>query len=152
MTLLSTLDSQGVEGKTAIRGRLEVSTGIEDHELTIATQAISNCDSCHQEGSAAFQSVVVSVAGPAGIPIRYDANKEVLSSALSIDSIGGFYAIGGTRITFLDVLLVLALLGGIGGPSAHLAARWTFRRFLNGPPREPPREPLHDPPHWQPKG
>lgn len=144
MTLLSTLDSQGVEGKTAIRGRLEVSTGIEDHELAVATQAISNCDSCHQEGAAAFQSVVVSVAGPAGIPVRYDANKEVLSSALSIDSIGGFYAIGGTRITFLDVLLVLALLAGIGGPSAHLAARWTFRRFLNGS--------SHESPHGQPKG
>ena len=51
------------------------------------------------------------------MPIRYGASKEVLSSAFSIDSVGGFYAIGGTRITFLDVLFVLALLGGIGGPS-----------------------------------
>jgi hypothetical protein len=131
MTLLRTLNSQAVEGKTSIRGRLEVRTGVEDHELAAAAKAISNCNTCHQEGAAAFQSVQVSVAGPAGIPIHYGASKDVLSSAISIDSIGGFYAIGGTRITFLDVLFVLALLGGIGGPLAHLTARWAFRRYLN---------------------
>ncbi len=136
MTLLTALNDRGVENKTSIRGRLELSTGIEDHELTLASNAISNCDTCHREGAAAFQSVVVSVAGPAGIPIRYDANNEVLSSALSIDSIGGFYAIGGTKITLLDVLLALALLAGIGGPLGHLAARWAFRSFLSGPDHE----------------
>ena len=135
-TLLSALNVDGTQGKTSIRGRMEVSTGIEDHELTLASSAMGACATCHQEGATAFQSVVVSVAGPAGIPIRYDANKEVLSSALTIDSIGGFYAIGGTRITLLDVLLLLALVGGIGGPLAHLAARWAFRRFLS---HEPPK-------------
>jgi hypothetical protein len=132
MTLLSTLNRQGIEGETSIRGRLEVGTGIEDHQLIVASKAIGDCDTCHQRGAAAFQSVVVSVAGPAGIPIRYDANKEVLNSALSIDSIGGFYAIGGTRITFLDVLFALALLCGAGGPLAHLFARWAVPRFLIG--------------------
>ena len=38
MTLLGALNRQGVEGKTSIRGRLEVRTGIEDHELTFASQ------------------------------------------------------------------------------------------------------------------
>ena len=109
-----------------------MSTGVEDHEITFATKAISDCATCHRQGSAAFQSVMVSVAGPAGIPIRYDANKDVLSSAFSVDSVGGFYAIGGSRITLLDVLLVLALLGGIGGPLGHFAMRWVFRLFLNG--------------------
>jgi len=136
MTLLKTLNSQGVEGKTSIRGRLEVRTGVEDHELVAASKAISNCNTCHQEGAAAFQSVVVSVAGPSGMPIRYGASKDVLSSAISVQSIGGFYAIGGTRITFLDVLFVLALLGGIGGPIAHLTARWFFKRYLNHTPQE----------------
>ena len=78
----------------------------------------------------------MSVAGPAGIPIRYGANKDVLSSAFSIDSVGGFYAIGGTRITFLDVLFVLALLAGIGGPLGHLTLRWAFRLYLNRTPHE----------------
>ena len=95
-------------------------------ELAGGATAISDCSTCHRAGADAFQSVVVSVAGPAGIPMRYGASKDVLSSAFSIQSIGGFYAIGGTRITFLDVLLVLALLGGIGGPIVHMTARWVF--------------------------
>jgi hypothetical protein len=137
MTLLKTLNSQDVEGKTIIRGRLDVRTGLEDHELTVASKAISDCNTCHREGAAAFQSVEISVAGPSGMPIRYGASKEVLSSAFSIDSIGGFYAIGGTRITFLDVLFVLALLGGIALPLGHLTLRWAFKRYLN---RKPPQQ------------
>jgi hypothetical protein len=136
LTLLKALDRPGAEGKTSIRGRLEVSTGVEDHELTFASKAIRECSTCHQQGASAFQSVTVSIAGPSGIPIRYAANKDVLNSGFSVDSIGGFYAIGGTRITLLDVLFVLALLGGIGGPLAHLIARWVFPRFLNRTPHE----------------
>ncbi len=136
MTLLKTLNSKDVEGKTIIRGRLEVRTGLEDHELTVASKAISDCNVCHREGAAAFQSVEISVAGPSGMPIRYGASKEVLSSAFSIDSIGGFYAIGGTRITFLDVLFVLALLGGIALPLGHLTLRWAFKRYLSRNPRQ----------------
>jgi hypothetical protein len=140
MTVLGALNRQGIEGKTSIRGRLEVRTGIEDHQLTFATNAIGTCDTCHRQGAAAFQSVEVSVAGPAGIPIHYDASKDVLSSVLSIDSVGGFYAIGGSRITFLDWLFVFALVGAIGWSVAHCAARWGFRRFANLPPHPPGKE------------
>jgi len=130
-TLLSTLNRSGVEGKTSLKGRLDVSTGVEAHELAAKSAAISDCDTCHRAGAAAFQSVTVSVAGPAGIPISYGASKEVLSSAFSVPSVGGFYAIGGTRITFLDILFVLALLGGIGIPIGHLALRVAFKIYLN---------------------
>ena len=130
-TLLRTLNRPGVENKTSIKGRLDVSTGAEAHALAPGSEAISDCSTCHRKGAQAFQSVTISVAGPSGIPIRYGVNKDVLSSAFSIGSIGGFYAIGGTRITFLDVLLVLALLGGFGGPALHLAVRWAYRRYLN---------------------
>ena len=134
--LLNALDRPGVEGKTVIKGRLEVSTAVEAHEIVPSATAIRDCSTCHRAGANPFQSVVISVAGPAGIPIRYGASKNVLNSALSIQSIGGFYAIGGTRITFLDVLFVLALLGGIGGPVVHLIARWVFRRYLMQTPHE----------------
>jgi hypothetical protein len=137
LTLLRTLNRPGVEGKTSLKGRLRVSTGVEAHGLAPKEAAISNCDTCHRAGSSAFQSVTISVAGPAGIPISYGASNEVLSSAFSIESVGGFYAIGGTRITFLDVLFVLALLGGFGLPVGHLAMRWAFKRFLNQKPQEP---------------
>ncbi len=135
-TLLKTLNRPGVGDKTSLKGRLEVRTGVEAHELAGKTAAISDCNTCHRAGADAFESVTVSVAGPTGIPVRYGASKQVLSSVFSIDSIGGFYAIGGTRITFLDVLFVLALLGGIALPVAHLTARWAFKRYLNRKARE----------------
>lgn len=131
MTLLGALNRPGDAGTTAIRGRLEVRTGIEDHQLTFAAKAISTCDTCHRAGSAAFQSVEISVAGPAGIPVHVGASQALLTSVFSMESVGGFYAIGGTRVTLLDVLLVLALLGGIGGPAVHFIARVVFKRFQN---------------------
>jgi hypothetical protein len=139
LALLKGLNAPGTAGKTALQGRLDVSTGIEDHQITFATKAISDCATCHRQGSPAFQSVTVLVAGPAGIPIRVPADKDVLSSAFSVPSVGGFYAIGGNRITLLDVLLVLALLGGIGGPLGHLTVRWIFRHFINQPPPAQPK-------------
>ena len=128
-TLLHTLNRPGMENKTSIKGRLNVSTGAEAHALMPSSEAISDCATCHRKGAQAFQSVSISVASPSGIPIHYDVNKDVLSSAFSINSIGGFYAIGGTRITFLDFLLVLALLAGFGGPIVHLTMRWAFRLY-----------------------
>ncbi|MDE2133586.1 MAG: hypothetical protein KGM97_07605 [Alphaproteobacteria bacterium] len=130
-TLLQALNRSGIEDKTSFKGRLDVRTGVEAHELAPSAEAISDCNTCHRAGADAFQSVTISMAGPGGIPIRYGARKEILNSAFSINSIGGFYAIGGTRITFLDVLLVLALLGGIGAPAVHLTARLAVRRYTN---------------------
>jgi len=133
-TLLQSLNRTGVPDKTVIQGRLEVSTAIEAHQIAPAASAISNCATCHRAGANAFQSVVVSVAGPSGIPIRYGASKDVLSSAFSIASIGGFYAIGGTRITVLDVIVVLALLAGLGFPIVHGSMRTFFAHLLNHGP------------------
>lgn len=138
LALLKVLNPPGAEDKTSIRGRLEVRTGVQDHQLTFANEAIGTCDTCHREGAAAFQNVMISVAGPSGIPVRYEVDKTVLNSAFSIDSVGGFYAIGGTRIGFLDVLLALALLGGIAWPTGHAIVRWGFGRYLDlTTPRQP---------------
>lgn len=126
--LMQALNHPGATSRTTLKGRLSVSTGEEAHGLTVASEAISDCKTCHKAGAAAFQSVTVSVAGPAGIPVHYDVNKDTLKSVASINSIGGFYAIGGTRITLLDVLLVLAILAGFGVPALHIGVRWLSHR------------------------
>ena len=41
----------------------------------------------------------------------------------------GFYAIGGTRIILLDILLILAILGGVGIAVGHVCLGWFFKRF-----------------------
>ena len=130
VTLLSSLNRPGMEGKTTLKGRLTVANGVEAHELAPAAEAISDCKTCHSARSAAFQSVSVSVAGPGGVPISFSANGSVLNSAFSIQSVGGFYAIGGTRITILDALFVLALLSGIGIPIVHLMWKYTLKIYL----------------------
>ena len=128
-SLLREFNREGVDNETTLRGRLEVSTGVEAHQLASSTDAIRDCAKCHQQGADPFQSVTVSIVGPDGRPVRYGAQPEVLNSIISVDSLSGFYAIGGTRIKFLDWLLALAVLGGIGVPIGHMTVRWLFKRY-----------------------
>lgn len=117
-------------GRTILRGRLEVRTGAAAHLLADKHQAIRNCERCHSKGSDPFQSVTISIARPDGRLLRYDAHKEVLNSVVSIDSVGGFYAIGATRIKLLDTLLIFAVVGGIGVPIGHMTMKRLARKFL----------------------
>jgi hypothetical protein len=127
-SLLKELNQDGSGTRTRVRGRLEVQTGAQAHQLAEKALALKDCDTCHRAGAAAFQAVTVSLVGPDGRPLRQDASKGILTSAESIGAVGGFYAIGGTRIKLLDALLVLALAAGILLPAAHLAAKLFFKR------------------------
>jgi len=117
-------------GQTILRGRLEVRTGAEVHQLADKSRAIRDCERCHSRGSDPFQSVTISIARPDGRLLRYDAHKEVLSSVVSIDSVGGFYAIGATRIKLLDTLLIFAVVGGVGVPIGHMTMKRLARKYL----------------------
>ncbi len=128
-SLLKQFNSDGAQGKTTLRGRLEVSDSAEIHQLRTKDKAISDCATCHSAGGNAFQSVTVSIVGPDGRPLRYDAQKEVLNTVVSVDSVRGFYAIGSTRIKLLDWLLILAVLSGLAVPVGHQTLRWLFRRY-----------------------
>ena len=126
--LLQTLNRSGAAaGKTVLRGRLEVGTGPEAHKLADKSKAISDCHTCHSKGSQAFQSVTISLVGPDGRRVGYDANANVLDSPFSLGAVKGFYAIGGTRIKLLDILLILAILGGVGIAVGHVALGWLFK-------------------------
>jgi hypothetical protein len=127
-SLLQEFNRDGSGGKTVLRGRLEVRSGAENHLLADKSQAIKECDTCHLAGAESFQSVTVSMTGPDGRLLRHDAQKGLLSSAGSIESVSGFYAIGSTRIKALDILLLLTVAAGIGIPIGHFSLRWYFRR------------------------
>ncbi|MBI5912693.1 MAG: cytochrome c3 family protein, partial [Betaproteobacteria bacterium] len=103
--LLQTFNRDGLTCRTVVRGRLKVSTGPQAHELADKSKAISDCHTCHRQGSEAFESVTISLVGPDGRRVGYGASADVLSSPISLDSVSGFYAIGGTRIILLDILL-----------------------------------------------
>ncbi|MDO8313006.1 MAG: multiheme c-type cytochrome, partial [Sideroxyarcus sp.] len=46
-SLLREFNREGIDNKTTLRGRLEVSTGVEAHQLTRSAQAIRDCAKCH---------------------------------------------------------------------------------------------------------
>ena len=127
--LMQTLNRSGIAGKTVLRGRLDVATGPQAHQLADKSKAISDCHTCHRAGSQAFQSVTISLVGPDGRRVGYGANADVLNSAFSVDLVSGFYAIGGTRIKLLDILLILAILGGVGIAVGHVVLGWMFKLF-----------------------
>lgn len=128
-SLLKEFSRDDTDSKLILRGRLEVRSGAEAHQLVDKSDAVRDCATCHRAGAEAFQSVTVSIVDPDGRPVRYGAQQEVLNSMISVDSVGGFYAIGGTRIKLLDILVVLALLSGIAVPLGHLTLTWLFRRY-----------------------
>lgn len=115
----------GLDASVTLRGRLEVA-GADAHQLALKSAAVRDCDICHRKGAKAFDKVTVSVAGEDGRRIRYEADKETLTSAVSLDSISNFYTAGGTRIGLLDGLLALALMAGFGIPLTH----WTVRKWF----------------------
>jgi hypothetical protein len=104
-----------------LRGRMVVTNSPEAHRLSVKASALRNCDSCHQNGSDAVEKVTVSVSRPDGRKMHFEADKEILSSMVSVDSTGDFYIFGGTRINVFDALLVLSLIGGLAIPAGHIA-------------------------------
>jgi hypothetical protein len=119
---------QGAATEVTLRGRMEVTTGVEAHRLAPRTEAVRSCESCHQGGANGFQNVTVSISTPDGRKQRFEADKKVLNSVVSVDSVGDFYAPGGTRIGLLDGLLVLAMVGGLAVPVGHIALGKYLRR------------------------
>jgi len=126
--LLTEFNQDSGNKNTVLRGRLEVRSGVEAHRISEKSRAVSDCDTCHRPGAEPFQSVTLTIASPDGRPIRHGVQKDVLNSLAATESVRGFYAIGSTRIKLLDYALLLVLLAGIGGPVAHMAVKWLFRR------------------------
>ncbi len=127
--LLAAINRNGLPRKT-LRGRVELRTGVEAHQLSGKADAIRACDSCHRAGAEPFRNVTVSITGPDGRPVRYRAQETVLSAPLAMAALPEFYAIGGTRSKLLDVLFLLALLSGAAVPIGHLMVRLIARRRL----------------------
>jgi hypothetical protein len=110
-----------------LKGRLEVESGVQAHQLALKAQAIRDCSTCHQSGADTYSKVTVSVTGEDGRRVRYETGSESLTSPRSLESVEGFYTVGGTRIKILDYLVVLAILAGIAIPLTHFTVRKIFR-------------------------
>ncbi len=121
-------DDSGMPENVTVRARMKVASGVEAHLIAPRDRAVRSCESCHSKSSQAFQNVTVSVSRPDGRAQRIQADSTVLSSPISVGSVGGFYAPGGTRIVLLDWLLVLAILAGLAVPVGHILLGKIVRR------------------------
>jgi hypothetical protein len=110
----------GMPEDVTVRARMKVASGVEAHLIAPRDMAVRSCESCHDRNSAAFENVTVSISRPDGRAQRIQAESSVLSSPISVGSVGGFYAPGGTRIVALDWLLILAILAGLAVPVGHI--------------------------------
>lgn len=128
-SLLKEFNQADTDSKTVLQGRLEVSSGVEAHQLSDKSKAIKDCDTCHKKGAEPFQSVTLTIAGPDGRPLRHGVQNDVLNSLMSVDSVRGFYVIGSTRIKLLDILLVLVVLGALTVPIAHMTVKRLFKNM-----------------------
>ena len=126
-SLLKEFSQDSSSGKTVLRGRLEVQSGVEAHQLSEKSKALKDCNACHKEGASPFQSVTLTIAGPDGRPLRHGVQKDVLSSLTSMDSVRGFYAIGSTRIKLLDYLLIMVMAGAVCVPIGHMTVKLLFK-------------------------
>ena len=128
MSLLTQFGQDGgPNGKVMVRGRLEVKSGVQAHQLSEKEKALKDCDTCHKAGAEPFQSVSITIAGADGRPLRHAVQKDVLSSLTALESVRGFYAIGSTRIKLLDWLLLLAVTGSIAGALGHMTVKRLFK-------------------------
>jgi hypothetical protein len=112
--------------KVTLVGRLEPSNPEQSHGLAPKADALKDCAGCHRKGAAPFRNVTLSVVGPDGRRVHYEASSDVLNGPMTVDSMRAFYAPGGTRIQALDILLGLALVGGVSAPLGHLVMRKLF--------------------------
>lgn len=124
---LKVFNAEHSAGPAMLRGRLEVQSGVHAHQLGGKEKAIKDCAVCHQAGAVPFQSVVLTVAGVDGRPLRRHVDKEVLTSLTALGSLRGFYTIGSSRIQLLDYLLILVVLGVVCVPVAHYSVHRLFK-------------------------
>lgn len=117
--LLALVNTDAKLPPVGLRGRMELVVPSDEHGLADNTKALRQCASCHVARADAFQRVALSYIDAEGKRVRYPANREVLTSIFSIDSLREFYVIGGTRIELLDVLLLLAVVGALAMPIGH---------------------------------
>jgi hypothetical protein len=82
-------------------------------------QANRDCEQCHNPSSAFFQEVMICLNRDDGTREEHVVERKVLESYY----VSHFYAIGGTRIRFLDKIGMLLLAGGVAVVIAHLSMR-----------------------------
>ncbi|MEW6001109.1 MAG: cytochrome c3 family protein [Nitrospirota bacterium] len=112
----------GKGAKVTFKGVMDVRKATEAHLIDDKAGAVKNCEQCHQPGSEFFKDVFVAIGKRAGKPVVFRAKQDVIGSVFSILPVR-FYALGSTNVRLLDILFIVAILGGIAVPIGHITLR-----------------------------
>jgi mono/diheme cytochrome c family protein len=104
-------------------GKIDVRTATEAHMIDGKAYAVKDCDKCHRPGAEFFKDDFVVIKRGEGNFLLLKAKREVLNSIYTILPVRKFYALGSTRVKLLDILFIIALIGGIAVPIGHLSLR-----------------------------
>ena len=104
-------------------GNMDVQKATEAHMIGGKAEGVKDCDKCHKPNAELLQNVFVVVKKADGKPMVLPAKKEVLNSVYTILPMSKFYALGSSSMKLLDILFIVALLGGIAVPIGHIAFR-----------------------------
>lgn len=99
------------------------------HYLAPKDIAVKQCEMCHSADSSFFQTVAVAVGGPDGREVLHDVDPRVLRSVYGAILLKRFYVMSGTRLTAMDYVGALVVLGGIAVPILHGTARLMTKRL-----------------------
>ncbi len=132
--IVKLINGSGADARVTFFGRMDVSNGLEAHQISLKNNAVKECERCHQANSDFFKSVTVAVIKADGRVTRYNAKPEVLGSMISLLSLKQFYVLGSTRLKVLDWIGILMVVGGMCVPIGHVTLR-----ILTSPVREAKR-------------
>jgi len=108
---------------TTFTGNMDVQKATEAHMIGSKAEGVKDCDKCHKPDAELFQNVFVVIKKADGKPTVLKADKGVLNSIYTILPMSKFYALGSSSVKLLDILFIVALLGGIAVPIGHLLLR-----------------------------
>lgn len=108
------------------KGMINVTDGKTAHMILSKDKAVKKCERCHHPNAEFFKDVNVIVAKSDGSSTKYIAEKNAINSVYSILPVRKFYALGSSSIKLLDILFVVALIGGIAVPIGHISLRIIF--------------------------
>lgn len=104
-------------------GKMDVQTAEQAHMIVSKAEAVSDCEKCHHPEAEFFENVFITMKRDEGKPVLIDAQRDVLNSVYSILPVSKFYAVGSTSIKLLDILFIVAVIGGLAVPIGHIAFR-----------------------------
>jgi TusA-related sulfurtransferase len=108
---------------TVFMGKMDVTKATEAHLIGGKAEATRDCEKCHHPNAEFFKDIFLLMKKADGNTRLLQAKQDVLNSIYTIIPARKFYALGSTSITLFDIVFVVALIGGIAVPIAHITFR-----------------------------